>query len=753
MKIADKISLSFLAVATVLTAVFGFVVLKVSEDSLRKEIVAHLETTARSRGEHVETYLQFIKASTAQLSKSVVLEKFLETDKSGPEWNKMFQEAMLRLQRSKEVNPSIYEFLLMDGAGKVVASSNPASIGQDRSDDAIFTGGQTKPHIKDVYLSQAYKMPLIAVSAPIVSRVTGKTVGVIASRDTLTDLDRIVTATTGLGTTGEIYIVNKNGYMVAPLLRYRKDPFMKRKVDTENFRACMRRHGKNERFPETIVCSDYRGAKVLGTSTFIDEMHWALLAEIELNEAFAPLKTLRIIFILAFAMIPLIAWLIGRAIASFITAPLHNLHKGTEIIGAGNLAYRVGTKANDEVGQLSRAFDAMTSELKKKIVTIYDLNKEIAERKKAEGQYHLLADNITDFVWLMDMRMRFTYVSPSVTRLLGYSPEEALAGTVAHILTPDSFKAADAAFREELAMEHMPQKDLHRTRTLELENVRKDGSRVWCETKMTYVRDANDTAIGVVGTTRDISERKKAESDLRIAYEDLKAAQQALVEAEKMSALGRFSYGASHEIKNPLGIILGGLEYLRAKFPGADKESRETIGMVSDAVLRVDAIINALAALAKPSDGSPNVADADALINEAILLIRPKLAGRQLIFERPSAGGALHVEVDIDQMQHALVSILENAVDATPEDGIIRVRAYQEAQKCMIEIIDTGEGISTENMPRIFEPFFTTRRDKKKIGFGLTMARAFVNINRGTIAITSEKGKGATVKIALPLLP
>ena len=157
MKIANKISLSFLSVAVVLTAVAGFTVTKVNENILKREIIAHLETTARSREDHIETYLKLIKASVAQLSKSVVLETFLETRKDDPGWAKAYEQTMTRLKRTKEVNPAIHEFLLMDASGKVMASSDPTSIGQDRSADTLFTEGQKEVHIKDAYYSDIYK--------------------------------------------------------------------------------------------------------------------------------------------------------------------------------------------------------------------------------------------------------------------------------------------------------------------------------------------------------------------------------------------------------------------------------------------------------------------------------------------------------------------------------------------------------------------------------------------------------------------
>jgi len=302
MKIANKISLSFLGVAVVLTAVAGFTFLKISENILKKEIMAHLETTARSRKDHVETYLELIKGATAQLANSPTLENFLLTPKGDPGWKKITDLTMERLKRTKDANPAIYEFLLMDTSGIVVASSNPTSVGQNRSADTIFTEGRKEAYIKDAYYSDIYNIPLIAVSVPVIEYGTGKVIGVLASRNTLKDLDSITIDTTGLGRTGEIYIVNKDGYAITPL-RGMKDTFLKQRVDTENYKLCMRRRGESEKSLEVIVCPDYRGIMVLGTNAYIIEMHWALLAEVDVREAYVPLARLRAVVLVVIALV------------------------------------------------------------------------------------------------------------------------------------------------------------------------------------------------------------------------------------------------------------------------------------------------------------------------------------------------------------------------------------------------------------------------------------------------------------------
>lgn len=147
---------------------------------------------------------------------------------------------------------------------------------------------------------------------------------------------------------------------------------------------------------------------------------------------------------------------------------------------------------------------------------------DISERKRteqllqeSERHYRLLADNVTDIIFTMDMNLRYTYVSPSVTRLSGYSVGEAMGHTLQEVLTPASLKVAMDAFAEEEVLEDMEEKSLTRSRTLRLEMYRKDGSTFWAEVRVTALRDQDGQPVGFVGIARDISEHIQAEESLK----------------------------------------------------------------------------------------------------------------------------------------------------------------------------------------------------------------------------------------------
>lgn len=150
------------------------------------------------------------------------------------------------------------------------------------------------------------------------------------------------------------------------------------------------------------------------------------------------------------------------------------------------------------------------------------VSRNITERKQveealreSEKKYRLLADNIQDVIFVMDMNLNYTYLSPSVKLLSGYEPEEIMKHTLAETMTPSSADFALSVLSEIMELEKSVHRDINISRTFQLEMNRKDGTTVWVETKAFFMRDENLKPIGIMGITRDITERKKAEETLR----------------------------------------------------------------------------------------------------------------------------------------------------------------------------------------------------------------------------------------------
>jgi len=707
-----------------------------------------------------------LRISVDQLSKSVVLENLLKINGKGdPRQADAFAQAMNRLKRTKEGNPVIAEFMLLDATGKVVVSSdNESTLGLDKSTDAYFLGAQKGTYIKDVYFSETKKVPLMAVSAPILDSQTQEFLGVLAARVRLNDLNNITTNETGMGKSGEIYIVNKYGFMVTPS-RFKEDAVLKERVNTKNVRqAWLHKDIKHVLSQDKLadVFSSYRGVQVLGAHEFIPQMQWAVLAEIEQKEVFQPLAKLRLTFLVSLFITSIAAWLSGIFLAKLITGPLHKLHKGTEVIGNGNLDYKVGTDAKDEVGQLSRAFDTMTANLRTSTTSIENLNKEITEREKLETQlwesqerYRAFVDNTILGVAVMDTNYKIITVNPTFAGLFK---------------KPASDFVGKCCFREfekhEAACAHCPGARAMasgKTEEVETQGVRDDGSSFWVHNRAVPFFDQNGALRGFIEMVEDIDARKKAEEELRGAYEKLKITQSQLMQSAKMASVGLLAGGVAHEINNPLTGVLNNVQLIKMMVAQNKdfnvNEFEELLNIIEESALRCTKITHSLLDFSHASKGLFQETSLNDIVEKVIILIGHELNLQNIIIHNELAPGLPNIWGDPQLLQQVIFDIFYNAKWAiqkksSKEGGTINVKTEYDTEnrRILIYIQDTGMGIPKENLERIFEPFFTTKPTGEGTGLGLSIIYNIIKQHNGSIEVKSEVNQGTTFKINLPAL-
>ena len=185
---------------------------------------------------------------------------------------------------------------------------------------------------------------------------------------------------------------------------------------------------------------------------------------------------------------------------------------------------------------------------------ILNITRDVTDRKQAERalrdsekKYKLLTEKMLDVVFITDLNLRTLYVSPSIKAQLGFTPEERMSQDIREQLTPDSLSVALDVLSKEFELEKQGNADPERTVTLEVEYYHKDGSTRWIENILSGIRDDRGVAIGLHGVSRDITERKKSEQDLKESFQRLRQSLQATVKAMAVTVEARDPYTAGHQ--------------------------------------------------------------------------------------------------------------------------------------------------------------------------------------------------------------
>ena len=241
-------------------------------------------------------------------------------------------------------------------------------------------------------------------------------------------------------------------------------------------------------------------------------------------------------------------------------------------------------------------------------------------------------------------------------------------------------------------------------------------------------------------------------TDLNEALEDLKKTQAQLIDSEKMASLGQLTAGVAHEINNPLTTILTTAMLLQEDLEPADPQYEE-LDTIAKEALRCRKIVTSLLDFARQTKPTKKECDINVLIRESVALTRKQAAFKDVNLTHELADSIPAVFLDKGQIQQSMINLILNAIEATAPGGSITVISKLESENKNIEIavIDTGHGISAEDLSKIFDPFFTTKEDGN--GLGLAITHGIIEQHHGTIDVASKKGEGSTFKIKLPVKP
>ena len=375
------------------------------------------------------------------------------------------------------------------------------------------------------------------------------------------------------------------------------------------------------------------------------------------------------------------------------------------------------------------------------------------ELSESERRYRQLVDAVIDYaIFQLDASGHVTTWNPGAQRIKGYVPREIIGRHFSEFYTPED---------RELGVPKRALAEAAETGRFEAEGwrMRKDGTRFWASVVIDRIVDKSGNLIGFAKVTRDLTERKKAQ-------DELKSVQEQLVASQKLEAVGQLSGGIAHDFNNLLMIVLGNIET-------AERHSRHLAGSINiqraltnakRGAQRAAALTSRLLAFSRRQALDPKPINLNTFLNGLQDFLQRTL-GEGIEVQTVGSAGLWQIEADTNHLELAIINLSINARDAMPGGGKLTVEAanvsadedycrtnpeLSPGQYVILCVTDTGDGMTKEILEHAFEPFFTTKEPGQGTGLGLSQVYGFVKQSGGHVKIYSETGQGTSIRMYFP---
>lgn len=357
--------------------------------------------------------------------------------------------------------------------------------------------------------------------------------------------------------------------------------------------------------------------------------------------------------------------------------------------------------------------------------------------KRSEEKYRLLIESAEDFIFTLDESARLTSVNSFTANFFGSDAEQLTSRSLADLFDEDVARRNIKAVKQVYATGRSVREEIE---------IRSVDPPVWLSANYMPLKNEAGQLSAVLCIARDITENKKL--------------QRQLVTTEKLAALGTLAAGVAHEINNPIGVILGFCDLLiRKQAPGS--QAFEDLKIIERQGLHCKDIVENLLSFARDRDVSEETTDLNQCLDEIIKVARHSIERKAVTVKTDIARRLSRVRGDSRQLQQVFLNLMNNAVGAMPQGGVLTIGAYSEKglRRTVIQVSDTGCGIPEGDLERIYEPFYTTKPEGEGTGLGLFVSYGIINSFGGSIHCESRVAEragdksGTTFIVKLPQGP
>ena len=264
---------------------------------------------------------------------------------------------------------------------------------------------------------------------------------------------------------------------------------------------------------------------------------------------------------------------------------------------------------------------------------------------------------------------------------------------------------------------------------------------------------AGDGVAGPRSATAATAEQVGHAMILRDITESRRSAQET-IESERLNALTLLAAGVAHEIGNPLNSLHIHLQLMERKVreldDNAKAELQDSIDVARSEIGRLDSIVTQFLRAIRPSRPQLHPENVNTIVEEAVRFFAPEIRDRDVVVEQELRSDLPLLQIDRDQMKQAFYNVIKNSLEAMKRRGSLRIHTDMDDKHVLISFIDSGGGMSPEDLSRVFEPYFTTK--PFGTGLGLLIVRRIVREHGGELSIESSQGQGLTLTIRLPYI-